>query len=227
MDKSAPARRRLALLSSHLRPATSPRKSNCFNPLVVTNCTSSSNAENTENGCIFCKIVRGESPAVKVYEDDVCLCILDTNPLSCGHSLIIPKCHFSSLKETPPSKNRFQTTVLSVGGLRFYSRGYYPYFMESYSIIVISLLTNVAKHADSFNLLVNNGEAAGQVVFHTHIHIIPRKASDCLWASESLRRRPLKLDQEAKKLGKNIRENLPSLGNIEDSKGQVSDLIGN
>ncbi|XP_009782701.1 adenylylsulfatase HINT3 isoform X1 [Nicotiana tabacum] len=203
MDKSAPARRRLALLSSHLRPATSPLKSNCFNPLEVTNCTSSSNAEHTENGCIFCKIVRGESPAIKVYEDDVCLCILDTNPLSCGHSLIIPKCHFSSLKETPPS------VVASM-----FSK-----------VPAISSAVIKATGCDSFNLLVNNGEAAGQVVFHTHIHIIPRKASDCLWASESLRRRPLKLDQEAKKLGENIRENLPSLGNIEDSKGQVSDLI--
>ncbi|XP_075100368.1 adenylylsulfatase HINT3 isoform X2 [Nicotiana tabacum] len=165
MDKSAPARRRLALLSSHLRPATSPLKSNCFNPLEVTNCTSSSNAEHTENGCIFCKIVRGESPAIKVVA--------------------------SMFSKVP----------------------------------AISSAVIKATGCDSFNLLVNNGEAAGQVVFHTHIHIIPRKASDCLWASESLRRRPLKLDQEAKKLGENIRENLPSLGNIEDSKGQVSDLI--
>lgn len=71
--------------------------------------------------------------------------------------------------------------MLSVGGLRFYSRGYYPYFMESYSIIVISLLTNVAKHADSFNLLVNNGEAAGQVVFHVGANNFGQHFSDiCL-----------------------------------------------
>ncbi|XP_035543052.1 adenylylsulfatase HINT3-like [Juglans regia] len=55
-----------------------------------------------QNDCIFCKIVCGESPALKLYEDDACLCILDTNPLSHGHSLIIPKSHFCSLKATPP-----------------------------------------------------------------------------------------------------------------------------
>nr|GMD28041.1 adenylylsulfatase HINT3 [Ipomoea batatas] len=77
---------------------------------------------------------------------------------------------------------------------------------------------------DSFNLLVNNGAAAGQVVFHTHIHIIPRKASDCLWASESLRRRKLKLDHEALQLAYSIREKLPFFDNLEDSKGQGSSL---
>uniref|UniRef100_A0A803PFU9 HIT domain-containing protein n=1 Tax=Cannabis sativa TaxID=3483 RepID=A0A803PFU9_CANSA len=86
-------------------------------------------------------------------------------------------------------------------------------------------------HADSFNLLVNNGAAAGQVIFHTHIHIIPRKEQDCLWASESLRRQSLKLDQEASRLADLVREQLSSVspsssssGNSEVSEGEGSSL---
>ncbi|KAK6940468.1 HIT-like domain [Dillenia turbinata] len=66
---------------------------------------------------------------------------------------------------------------------------------------------------DSFNLLVNSGAAAGQVIFHTHIHIIPRKKFDCLWASEGLRRHSLKLDREASGLADRIRQ---ELNNSED-----------
>ncbi|KAL6563485.1 Histidine triad nucleotide-binding protein 3 [Orobanche gracilis] len=80
---------------------------------------------------------------------------------------------------------------------------------------------------DSFNLLVNNGAAAGQVIYHTHIHIIPRKEDDCLWTSESLRRRPLKLDQESSQLGTRIRESLVFVNEHESSKGVTSSLIAN
>lgn len=81
-----------------------------------------------------------------------------------------------------------------------------------------------ATGSDSFNLLVNNGVAAGQVVFHTHIHIIPRNARDCLWASESLRRHPLKLDQDALHLVDNIRDHLSFSDNFEDNKDHGSSL---
>ncbi|XWS47174.1 hypothetical protein CRYUN_Cryun14cG0130700 [Craigia yunnanensis] len=79
-----------------------------------------------------------------------------------------------------------------------------------------------ATGSDSFNLLVNNGAAAGQVIFHTHIHIIPRKARDCLWTSESLQRRPLKLDQETSGLANRVRELLLNISKV--SKDQVSSL---
>ncbi|KAK4363686.1 hypothetical protein RND71_018927 [Anisodus tanguticus] len=101
MEATATALRRLSLLSSHFRTHWS-------SPQVGFNSSSSSSSstngeENQENSCIFCQIVRGKAPALKVYEDDVCLCILDANPLCYGHSLVIPKSHFSSLQETPPS----------------------------------------------------------------------------------------------------------------------------
>ncbi|KAL5551759.1 hypothetical protein UlMin_001935 [Ulmus minor] len=93
--------------------------------------------------------------------DDIVLCL----PQLClceWRSLIIPKSHFPSLEATPQ-------TVIAVmcSKVRF-----------------ISCAIVKATRFDSFNLLVNNGESAGQVIFHTHIHIIPRKASDSLWASE-------------------------------------------
>ncbi|KAJ4728420.1 Histidine triad nucleotide-binding protein [Melia azedarach] len=181
--------RRLSILCSHLCP-TPP------SPVSASFCSSCDHLSSPENDCVFCKIIRGESPALKLYEDDMCLCILDTNPLSRGHSLIIPKSHFSSLEATPPS------VVAAMCS----------------KVPLISSAIMKATGSDSFNLLVNNGAAAGQVIFHTHIHIIPRKARDCLWASESLRRRPLKLDKETSQLADQVRGQLSKI-TCEDGKG--------
>ncbi|KAH9303322.1 hypothetical protein KI387_014905, partial [Taxus chinensis] len=72
----------------------------------------------TEDGkkCVFCDIIRGRAPALKLYEDETCLCILDINPLSHGHSLIIPKSHFSSLEVTPPAVAAAMCAVVPVLG---------------------------------------------------------------------------------------------------------------
>ncbi|CAK9140883.1 unnamed protein product [Ilex paraguariensis] len=98
------ARRRLAVLSSHLRSITASTNSP-KSYVLAANCASCSDVGKgtEEKNCVFCKIIRGEAKTSKLYEDDICLCILDTNPLTHGHSLIIPKCHFSSLDATPPS----------------------------------------------------------------------------------------------------------------------------
>jgi len=204
------ARRRISLLCSHLRPITAPAASSfptvdCSPSVSPSNCDSRSNGDtgNRESGCVFCKIIRGEASALKLYEDDVCVCILDSNPLTLGHSLIIPKCHFPSLKATPPSVVAAMCSKV-------------PY---------ISNAVMKATACDSFNLLVNNGKAAGQVIFHTHIHIIPRKACDCLWASESLQRRPLKLDEEALRLANSVREQLSFDGKLEDSSKSLKDPV--
>lgn len=135
----------------------------------------------------------------------MCLCILDTSPLSRGHSLIIPKRHFSSLDTTPPAVIAAMCSKI-------------PF---------ISNAIKKATGCDSFNLVVNNGAAAGQVIFHTHIHIIPRKVHDRLWASESLRRLSLKLDEEAPHLAESIREHLLPANRKEECKDQVSALAGN
>lgn len=191
------SRSRLSIICSHLLP-DSPSPTSRLSSSITSSASINDAAGDTRNhqlDCVFCRIVRGESPAFKLYEDETCLCILDSSPLSPGHSLIIPKSHFSCLEATPPSVVAAMCSkVPSIGNAIMKANG-----------------------SDSFNLLVNNGAAAGQVIFHTHIHIIPRKARDCLWTSESLRRRPLNFDQEASQLVNRVREQLSSIS-PEDGK---------
>ncbi|XP_042461991.1 adenylylsulfatase HINT3-like isoform X1 [Zingiber officinale] len=199
---SSMAQRRLSDLSSHLHlpgPASashSPPPRPCGSTCSATSsCEAEADAEaelGGEKGCVFCRIVRGESPAFMLYEDDVCMCILDSNPLTFGHSLIIPKSHTPSLEATPPA------VVAAMCS----------------KIPILSNCIRKATQSDSFNLLVNNGSAAGQVIFHTHFHIIPRKAGDKLWPSEpfytynmqSFRRQPLESNQEIVDLVNTVRD---------------------
>ena len=113
--------------------------------------------------CIFCKIAKGELPAVKVYEDEKFLAFLDLHPVSVGHTLVVPKDHFVNILDTPEE-------VLS--GLMAVVKKISPAILK---------VANVP----SFNLGVNNGVAAGQIIEHTHFHIIPRLADDGLrnWPS--------------------------------------------
>ncbi|KAJ1381736.1 HIT-like domain [Sesbania bispinosa] len=192
--------RRLSILCSHLNPTRLTPDPLCSR-VSGSVCAASSDAknQNLQKDCVFCNIIRGQSPAMKLYEDDMCLCILDTNPLSHGHSLIIPKSHFPSLDATPPSVVAAMCSKV-------------PF---------ISNAIMKATGCNSFNLLVNNGAAAGQVIYHTHIHIIPRKAYDCLWASESLLRRPLNLDDEkVSQLATRIQEQLLLSHTCQDSKNE-------
>ena len=108
--------------------------------------------------CIFCKIVRGEISSSKVYEDENFLAFLDIHPVRPGHTLVIPKQHYDDLLTTPPS-------VVS----------------DLYQIVQ-KISAGVVKGvgAEGFNLGLNNGRAAGQIIFHTHVHIIPRVAKDGL-----------------------------------------------
>ncbi|KAM0940637.1 putative histidine triad (HIT) protein [Dioscorea sansibarensis] len=178
---SMAALRRLAAVSSHLRPPAQEPGSSVV-PAVASSRSSGG------NGCVFCEIISGESPAFKLYEDDICLCILDSYPLTFGHSLIITKSHFSSLQVTPPS-------------------------VVAAMCSTVPFLSNAimkATHCKSFNLVVNNGSAAGQVIFHTHLHIIPRKVDDQLWPSESFRRQSLEQNLETFVLVKSIKEQLSS-----------------
>ncbi|XP_042017090.1 adenylylsulfatase HINT3-like isoform X1 [Salvia splendens] len=199
----ARARRRLALLSSHVNPLIETSGTASFSSLIASACNGGNEMKKGEDDCVFCRIVHGEAPALKLYEDDECVCILDTYPLCHGHSLIIPKSHYPSLDATPPS---------IIGAM-------------CSKVPLISNAVMKVTGCDSFNLLVNNGAAAGQVIYHTHIHIIPRKANDCLWTSESIRRCPM--DQEVSQLADRIRESLMFVSRYEDSKGQGSSLVVN
>jgi len=109
-----------------------------------------------ETDCIFCKMVAGKIPVTKVYEDEVVLAFLDIGPLSDGHTLVIPRRHFQRLHDCPAE-------LLAQ---------------------VCSRLGRVAKavaagmECEGYNVLCNNGRAAGQLVAHLHFHIIPRNSGD-------------------------------------------------
>ena len=121
-----------------------------------------------KDDCIFCKIANGEIPSATVYEDSICRVILDVNPANKGHALIIPKEHYDDI-----------------------------YSMDADTASkIFTIATEVAKaqkaelNPDGLNIIQNNGAAAGQTVFHFHMHLIPRylnaKNNDILnWSHET------------------------------------------
>jgi len=106
-----------------------------------------------KNNCIFCAIAAGEIPSFKIYEDETVLAYLDINPFSEGHTLVIPKAHTTGLLDTS----------------------------DETLAAVLARVKKVAAHlkdalpCDGFNILQNNGPAAGQTVPHLHFHIVPRR----------------------------------------------------
>lgn len=104
--------------------------------------------------CIFCKLANGEIPTATLYEDENFRVILDTNPATRGHALILPKEHYANIYEMPEDL----TAKAFVLAKKMAAR-----------------LTK-AMNCDGFNIVQNNGETAGQTVFHFHIHLIPRYA---------------------------------------------------
>lgn len=111
-----------------------------------------------DSECIFCRIVQGQIPCAKVYEDDVTMAFLDLGPVKPGHVLVIPKSHHENLLDTP-----IELAPAIFAALRKVGRA----VMQ-------------ATGATGFNVLQNNGSASGQAVFHVHWHIIPRVEGDGL-----------------------------------------------
>ena|SRR3989344_6722387 len=112
------------------------------------------------NDCIFCKIEKNEIPSERVYEDDGYIAFLDINPISFGHTLVIPRGHHSNIDETPDGVLAGMIALAKKIGLA----------------VVASL------GADAYNIHINNGRASGQLVDHVHLHIIPRTLDDGLKA---------------------------------------------
>lgn len=106
----------------------------------------------TENDCIFCKIANGEIPSASIYEDEMFNVILDLGPASKGHALIIPKEHFKDICELDE--------VVAAKVLPLAAK--------------IGIAMKKSLGCAGFNLVQNNGAAAGQTVSHFHVHIIPR-----------------------------------------------------
>ena len=106
--------------------------------------------------CVFCKMVAGRIPVTKIYEDEVVLAFLDIGPVSDGHTLVIPKQHFERLHDCPSQLLGRVTSCLGR----------------------IAKAVASAMDSDGYNVLCNNGRAAGQLVEHLHFHIIPRNSGD-------------------------------------------------
>ncbi|MBP6866501.1 MAG: HIT family protein [Candidatus Pacebacteria bacterium] len=111
-----------------------------------------------EQDCIFCKIIRGEIPSDKVYEDENVFVFLDINPVNKGHTLIIPKKH---------STNVYDIEAEDLSNV-----------IKTAQKIAITL--KQVLNMDGVNIHMNNEKSGGQAVFHTHIHVIPRYADDGL-----------------------------------------------
>ncbi len=120
--------------------------------------------------CVFCAIVAGEAPAIRIHEDDDYLAILDIRPFTRGHTLVVPNRHTVDLTDTPAETLAGMITV----GQR------------------VARAARATELADATNIAINDGRAAFQSVFHIHLHVLPRRDGDKLSVAKGmlLRRDP-------------------------------------
>ena len=134
-----------------------------------------------DENCIFCKLANGDIPTATVYEDEYLRAIMDAAPANKGHIIILPKSHAANIYELEDE---------------YVSRAF---VLAKKLAVTLKKLTG----CDGVNILQNNGEAAGQTVFHFHVHVIPRfKDDDCtiVWKPTSYE------DGEASEVAKKIAE---------------------
>lgn len=130
------------------------------------------------DNCLFCKIVKGDIPCYKIYEDEFVLAFLDIACDAEGHTLVVPKKHFENLLDA----------------------------QESYLKGVMSACQKISKHYvencryEGVNIVNNSGASAEQTVMHLHFHIIPRKSKDNLKVWQLCKKREINLGEVAQKL---------------------------
>jgi len=129
--------------------------------------------------CIFCKIISGEIPCEKLYEDEHTFAFLDIKPIHDGHALVVPKAHHKDIYEIP------EDVLAHLSG----------------TVKKVATAVKKAVGADGINIGMNNEPAAGQVVFHAHFHVIPRKSGDGLKHWE----RPSDVEPEFKETAEKIK----------------------
>jgi diadenosine tetraphosphate (Ap4A) HIT family hydrolase len=131
--------------------------------------------------CVFCAIVTGEAPAIRICEDDDYLAILDIRPFTRGHTLVLPKRHTVDLTDTPPQTLAAMVTI----GQR------------------IARAARATELADATNIGINDGRAAFQKVNHIHLHVLPRRNGDKLSVAKGLL---LRRDPDREATGRILRE---------------------
>ena len=130
--------------------------------------------------CIFCKIINGEIPSKKVYEDDDVLAILDISQATLGHTLVMPKKHYANILEIPSDE--------------------YSKVMLKVKEIANKINTNLKPNG--INVLNNCGEVAGQTVMHYHVHILPRYTDNDINIGFTDHSKDINLDEVLKKVNK-------------------------
>jgi diadenosine tetraphosphate (Ap4A) HIT family hydrolase len=140
--------------------------------------------------CVFCAIVAGDAPAIRIYEDADYLAILDIRPFTRGHTLVIPKRHTVDLTDTPPETLATMVTI----GQR------------------IARAARATELADATNIGINDGRAAFQSVFHIHLHVLPRRNGDKLSVAKGL---VLRRDSDREATGRMLQD---ALAQIDTSK---------
>lgn len=107
-------------------------------------------------GCIFCRIAKGKIPSAKIYEDKKVIAFLDIAPVNKGHALVVPKKHFSDISDIS------EADLKSVAA----------------AAKKVAVALKKSLKPEGINILQSNGRAAGQVVMHFHLHVIPRFEGD-------------------------------------------------
>jgi len=132
--------------------------------------------------CVFCRIVRGELPSIKVYEDDKVVVFLDIYPINAGHALVVPKIHVEKLEDLPEE------------------------YLERLLVVTAKVAPAIVKavKAEAYNVVINNGRAAGQEVMHVHVHIIPRTTGDGCNIMGCRRFKPSR--EELERMGEEVRK---------------------
>lgn len=136
--------------------------------------------------CVFCEIVAGRAPAIRIHEDDACLAFLDIRPFTRGHTLVIPKAHTVDITDTPAPA----LAAMAAIGQR------------------IALAARTGLGASGSNLAINDGKSAFQSVFHIHLHVIPRRDGDKLSFAKGML---LRRDPDRETTGRMLRDALAAL----------------
>lgn len=127
--------------------------------------------------CTFCKIVRREAPASVVYEDEKVVAFMSIQPINSGHTLVVPKKHYENIYEIPEED-----------------------VAHLYKIVKkVTTAVNRAVDAEGIRILQNNGEAAAQVIFHFHVHVIPMNTQQSFLQHRTIRDTKA-LDEDAEKI---------------------------
>ena len=138
-----------------------------------------------DESCIFCKIVRKQAPASIIYEDETVMAFLDIRPLNEGHTLVIPKKHYVNVFDIPEDQLSKVHKVAKQ----------------------VSIAIKKATNADGISIIQQNGKAAGQDIFHIHVHVVPRFEGQKLPSFSNLQEvERAKLDDMAKKIKQQLKK---------------------